>query len=312
MKLLVPHSVDFVARPDDGVEAVSYDAAAPIPEEHRDAEALVVWANSAENMASARTMPNLRWVQAMSAGAEDVINGGFADGVRLAKGSGVHDRTVSEHAVALGLTLLRRMPEAAQAQRDHVWSREIGGVQPMYPEGRVTSFIRANVLIWGFGNIGQHLAGILTALGANVRGVARSAGERAGFPVIAEGDIDEALPETDVLIMILPGVEATRHALNARRLELLPKHAYVVNVGRGSTVDEDALIAALESGSIAGAATDVASQEPLPAESPLWDAPNLVITPHGAGGRPDLGPELIRENLENLRAGRRLRNEVDR
>jgi len=310
MKLLVPSGVEFQARPDEPVEVHRYDPKAPIPGEHADAEVFVAWANSAENLASAVALPNLRWVQALSAGAENIVGAGFADGVVITNGSGVHDRTVSEHAVALSLTLLRRLPAARRAQDEHVWSTEIGGIQPMHPEGAVTSFIRANVLVWGFGNIGQNLAGILKALGANVRGVARSAGERSGFPVIAESEIERALPETDVLIMILPGVEATRNALSAERLALLPRHAYVVNVGRGTTVDEAALIAALESGEIAGAATDVASQEPLPADSPLWDAPNLIITPHAAGGRPDLGPELIRENLDSFLAGRALRNVV--
>lgn len=312
MKLLAPVGVDFARDSGGRVEVHSYDPEAPIPDEHRDAEILVAWANNAANLASAVSMPNLRWVQALSAGAEDIIGAGFADDVSITNGSGVHDRTVSEHATALALSLLRRLPEAGRAQGDHIWSTEIGGIQPMHPEGRVTSFIRARVLIWGFGNIGQNLATILTALGADVRGVARSEGERAGFPVISEAGIEAALPETDVLIMVLPGVEATRHALNAKRLALLPARAYVVNVGRGSTVDEDAMIAALESGAIAGAATDVASQEPLPADAPLWDAPNLIITPHGAGGRPDLGPELIQENLDAFVAGRPLRNLVAR
>ena len=153
---------------------------------------------------------------------------------------------------------------------------------------------------------------MLDALGAEVRGVARSEGERSGFPVIAEQRINEVLPETDVLIMILPGVESTRNALGAERLALLPDHAYVVNVGRGTTIDEAALVDALESGSIAGAGLDVTAVEPLPADSPLWDARNLILTPHAAGGRADLGAQLIHENLAAYLDGTPLKNVIER
>ena len=130
---------------------------------------------------------------------------------------------------------------------------------------------RARVLVWGFGSIGQTVAPVLQQLGAEVRGVARSAGERSGFPVVAEEDLAQELGQTDVLLMVLPSTAATTRALDADRLAALPAHAYVVNVGRGSTVDEPALVAALSEGGIAGAALDVTSTEPLPADSPLWD-----------------------------------------
>ncbi|MGO2668156.1 MAG: NAD(P)-dependent oxidoreductase, partial [Microbacterium gubbeenense] len=117
---------------------------------------------------------------------------------------------------------------------------------------------------------------------------------------------------TDVLIMILPGVAATQNALGAERLAQLPDHAYVVNVGRGTTIDEDALVDALDSGSIAGAAIDVTAVEPLPADSPLWDAKNLILTPHAAGGRADLGANLIHENLAAYLDGTRIKNVVER
>jgi phosphoglycerate dehydrogenase-like enzyme len=145
-----------------------------------------------------------------------------------------------------------------------------------------------------------------------VRGVARSSGERSGFAVVAEEDIRQELGQTDVLVLILPSTPATAGALDADRLAALPAHAYVVNVGRGSTVDEPALVAALSEGRLAGAALDVTSTEPLPADSPLWNAPNLVLTPHAAGGRPVGADELISANLAALLAGRDLRNVVER
>ena len=115
--------------------------------------------------------------------------------------------------------------------------------------------------------------------------MARSAGDRAGFEVIAACDIESALPQTDLLVMVLPSTPQTAGALSAERLALLPRRAVVVNVGRGTTVDQAALEAALRSGTISGAGIDVTDPEPLPAGSTLWDAPNLLLTPHAAGGR---------------------------
>ena len=313
MKLLLPDSVPLDPALPEGVEAVRYDAGAPVPEEHLDAEALVVWGNRPGDLrAAAGRMPRLRWVQTLAAGPDVVLDAGFPDDVVVTSGVGLHDRPVTEHALALVLALLRRLPEAIAAQAEHRWAGELGGLQPLHPDGRVTTLMGARVLVWGFGNIGQHLAPLLQALGAQVRGVGRSAGERAGFPVVAQDGLEAELGRTDVLVMILPATEATTHALDAARLAALPRHAFVVNVGRGSTVDEPALVAALTEGRIAGAALDVTEVEPLPTDSPLWDAPNLLLTPHAAGGRPVGADELVAANLAALLAGRELRNVVAR
>jgi phosphoglycerate dehydrogenase-like enzyme len=169
----------------------------------------------------------------------------------------------------------------------------------------------ARVTIWGYGSIGRTLEPHLTALGATVTGVARTARREGHVPVIAESDLLDHLAQTDVLVMILPSTPATRGALDAEKLAALPGHAWVVNVGRGDAVDEPALIDALHGGRIAGAALDVTSVEPLPADSPLWDTPNLIITPHAAGGRPLGALDLLAENLNALSAGRPLRNVVE-
>jgi phosphoglycerate dehydrogenase-like enzyme len=313
VKLLLPDSVPLDPALPEGVEAVRYDAAAPVPDEHLDAEALVVWGNRPGDLrAVAGRMPRLRWVQTLAAGPDVVLGAGFPDDVVVTSGVGLHDRPVTEHALALVLALLRRLPEAIAAQAEHRWASELGGLQPLHPDGRVTTLLGARVLVWGFGNIGQNLAPLLQALGAQVRGVGRSAGERAGFPVVAQDELEDELRQTDVLLMILPATEATTHALDAARLAALPRHAFVVNVGRGTTVDEPALVAALTEGGIAGAALDVTEVEPLPADSPLWDAPNLLLTPHAAGGRPVGADDLVGANLEALLAGRELRNVVAR
>jgi phosphoglycerate dehydrogenase-like enzyme len=313
MKLLLPDSLPLAPAVPEGVETVRYDVSVPVPDEHLDAEALVVWgSDTADLRAVAGRMPRLRWVQTLAAGPDSVLAAGFPDDVVITSGSGLHDRPVTEHALTLILALVRRLPAAGRAQAEHRWADELGGLQPLHPEGPVTTLLGARVLIWGFGAIGQTLAPLLEQLGARVRGSARSAGERSGFAVVAEEDLQQELAQTDVLVMILPSTPETTGALDADRLAALPAHAYVVNVGRGSTVDEPALVAALSGGRIAGAALDVTSTEPLPADSPLWDAPNLVLTPHAAGGRPVGADELISANLAALLAGRDLRNVVER
>jgi phosphoglycerate dehydrogenase-like enzyme len=313
MKLLLPNSLPLSPALPDGVEAVRYDVSTPVPDEHLDAEAMVVWGSSGDALtAVAGRMPALRWVQALAAGPDAVLAAGFPPEVVITSGTGLHDRPVTEHALALVLSLVRRLPAAARAQAGHRWAGELGGLQPLHPDGTVTTLLGARVLVWGFGSIGQRLAPLLRALGAQVRGVARSAGERSGFPVVPEEDLEDELARADVLVMVLPATEGTRHALDAGRLAVLPAHALVVNVGRGSTVDEEALVDALSEGRIAAAALDVTAVEPLPAESPLWDAPNLVLTPHAAGGRPVGADELISANLAALLAGGELRNVVAR
>lgn len=311
MRVLVPDTIELDLTLPDDVEAVRYDASRPLPDELADAEVLVAWGSSGELFRTyAEQLTNLRLVQALLAGPDPVLAAGFRPEAAICSGVGLHSRTVTEHALALTLHLVRRLPACAAAQREHVWSAELGGVQPLHPHDRVTTLLDAHVTIWGFGAIGQTLAPLLAGLGAQVTGVARGAGERSGFPVVSEDDLGELLGRTDVLIMILPSGEATQHALNAERLAQLPDHAYVVNVGRGSSVDEAALVDALARGAIAGAALDVTETEPLPADSPVWDAPNLVLTPHAAGGRPVGADELIEHNVRALLDGRDLRNLV--
>lgn len=298
MKILLPDTTELDPDLPEGWEAVTIDARAEIPAEHHDAQVLVVWGASRRHLASAaENLHDLRLVQSLAAGVDGILEAGFGEDVQIATGAGLHSLTVSEHALGLLLSILRRLPESKQAQERHEWSQELGGMQPLNPEGRMTSLVGARVLIWGFGQIGQTLAPVLSALGATVRGAARSAGERAGFEVLADDDVLAALPEVDVLINILPGGDATRGLVGREVLDALPDHAVLINVGRGTTVDQGALAEALEAGTLGAAALDVTDPEPLPAEDPLWDAPRLLITPHAAGGRPVGADERIRENL---------------
>jgi phosphoglycerate dehydrogenase-like enzyme len=143
-----------------------------------------------------------------------------------------------------------------------------------------------------------------------VIGVARTPRADGAYTVV--DDVDAVLPQADVLVNILPTAPATDRALDARRLALLPRTAWLVNVGRGSTVDEDALVDALRDGGLAGAALDVTRTEPLPVDSPLWDLPNVILTPHAAGGRPLGAAALIAANARALQRGEPLTNVVER
>lgn len=315
-KLLYPTSLALDIPSLEGFPTITlhpYDVKHPIPDTLTDAEILITWANSAQNLTDAASrLRNLKWIQSLAAGPNDVLNAGFdTKKIKITTGSGLHDFTVAEHTLGLLLNAARKFYEMRDFQLRCEWPQHLGGPLPDRPRGSFTSLRDANVLIWGFGNIAKRLVPSLRALGANVKGVARSRGVREGVEVVSQRDgLEEELRRTDALVMILPGDESTRNALDAERLGLLPNHAWVVNVGRGTSVDEDALVSALNAGEIGGAALDVFVQEPLPKESKLWSAKNCIVSPHAAGGRPQGAEALITANLRSYLAGQTLRNEI--
>jgi phosphoglycerate dehydrogenase-like enzyme len=314
MKVLLPDNADLagLTLPPE-VSSFVYPVGRPIADEHTDAEVLVVWGNPASQLRDfAARMKRLRWVQTLAAGPDAVLAAGFDPDVLVTSGRGLHDRTVAEHTLALLLAAARRVDLMTRAQIGHRWGDELGGNQPLRDPDHFRTLREAHIVVWGFGSIAAATAPLLTAFGARVTGVARTAGERHGYPVVTEAEFPSLLPTADALVMILPSLPATRHAFNAPVAALLPRHAWVVNVGRGATLDESALLAAVRSGQLGGAALDVTETEPLPPSSPLWDEPNIIISPHAAGGRPLGAAELIRSNLAALRSGRPLRNVVDR
>ena len=313
MKLLVPRSFELTLGDPTRDTIVFYDPTAPIADADVDVEVFVAAGNTPTQLAdSAKRLRHLRWVQSLAAGTEGILAAGFDQSVVITSGRSLHDATVSEHALALILSGLRSLPALGRYQQKHEWAFEIGGEQREGPSEPRKSLTGARVTIWGFGSIASTLAPLLRAMGAEVVGVAHTAGDRAGFPVIGLDQVDARLAVTDILFAIIPGSPENRRIIDARRIGLLPKRAWIVNVGRGSTLDEAALIDALRSGRLAGAALDVFEQEPLPADSPLWDAPNLIITPHSAGGRPRGAAQLIARNLDALHRGAGLENVVAR
>ncbi|ABM09424.1 phosphoglycerate dehydrogenase [Paenarthrobacter aurescens] len=313
MKILVPDTIELdlahlVAAGDD---VVVYAVDKPVPSEHRDAEVLVVWRNTSENLSdAAKEMSALRLVQTLAAGPDSVLAAGFADNVAITSGRSLHDGPVAEHALALILATVRRLDQLMESQKASSWNQAYNAAQSVPDTEYLYTLDGAKVTIWGFGSIAGRLAPLLAALGAKVTGVASSKGERYGFPVVAEDEFPDVLRTTDVLVSILPATQDTADALNEEILRSLPASAVFVNVGRGATVDEEALIAALEEGRLRAAALDVTKDEPLPADSKLWSAPNLIITPHVAGNRPKGSAKLVTANISALRDGKPLTNKV--
>lgn len=310
MKLLVPSIVPAPASI-DGVEIVVYDPSAPIPDEHVDATGLVVWgATDALIIDAAARLKKLRWVQLLSAGSDVALSAGFGAGVTITSGRSLHDAPVAEHALALTLAAARQLHTLVRAQIGHRWAGELGGFQPEPSPGAFTTLRGAHVVVWGYGSIGTTLTPHLRALGAHVTGVGTRARTEGDVTVVTPADLPRVFSSTDVVIMILPSTPETNESLNAALLAALPAHAWVINVGRGATIDEPALIDALRAGVIAGAALDVTATEPLAVDSPLWDLPNVIITPHAAGGRPIGAAALIEENARALLREGPLRNVV--
>ncbi|UYN83439.1 MAG: phosphoglycerate dehydrogenase [Microcella sp.] len=311
MKILVPTTVALETAMPNGVEVIRYDPNLTLPDDALDASVLVLWGMPMDRLReAAQRLHSLAFVQLVSAGYEYMARAGFDESVVVCNGRGLHDRPVAEHALALMLAGARSLHRAHDAQGARQWDSGLGGIQPIDAPARFTTLQGARVTIWGFGSIGRTLASMLTNLGAEVTGVARTARVDNGIRVVAADSVAAELPSTDVLVLILPSTVETQKVVDAEVLSRLPSHAWVVNVGRGDAIDHAALVDALEAGRLGGAALDVTDPEPLPADAALWSAPNLILTPHAAGGRPEGVGRLLAENLERLTAGSPLRNVV--
>lgn len=228
----------------------------------------------------------------------------------LTNSAGAYGVTISEHLIMTTLMLMRRMPEYGEVVARRGWSNQLA----------VRSIRGAAFTLLGTGDIGATFAQKVKLLGAaSVTGVNRSGKRPAAdfdrvFPI---SRLEEVLPDTHVLVMSLPGTPETAGILSRERIALLPEDVLVLNVGRGAAIDQPALVEALNAGRIAGAALDVMTPEPLPAEDPLWTAKNLVLTPHVAGNMSlgytcDRTVDMFCENLARYAAGEPLEHLVDR
>lgn len=247
--------------------------------------------------------PKLRFIQSIGAGTDQFDRTALAArGVRLASAAGVNARAVSEHALALILALARRLPEARDNQHKHVWRGMIGNIA-----AREDELGGKTLLVVGLGRIGGRLAQLGRAFDMKVIGVRRdpAGGLNGADEVHALSALPDLLPQADFVALTCPLTAETTGLIDAAAFARMQSGAYLINCARGRVVVEDALIAALRSGQIAGAGIDVTHDEPLAADSPLWDLPNALITPHTGGETRRYEDNVLDILLENLaRMGR--------
>jgi phosphoglycerate dehydrogenase-like enzyme len=259
-----------------------------------------------------RLAPGLTWVQGTAAGAGEQLAAAdlpaaVLQRVQVTSAAGVHAVPLAEFAIFGLLALAKDVDLLQEANAAREW-------RARWPMRLLAG---SRVVIVGLGGIGRQTAQLAAAFGATVIGVRRTAvGEvpPGVTRVVALDELAGILPEADAVIVTLPGTAQTRGLFDSALLKLLPPHAALVNVGRGSVVDTGALVAALDAGSLRGAVLDVVDTEPLPAESPLWNRPNVILSPHTAAmtiDEDDRLTALFADNLGRLLNGRPLRNLVD-
>lgn len=262
------------------------------------------------NLAADRlgTAARLRLIQLSSAGYDNYIAAGtLPAGAVLCCATGAYGQAVSEHLFASVLAVMKKLPGYRDLQRSRRWG-DLGEVRS--PAG-------ANVLVLGAGDIGTYIATLFTAVGSHVTGVRRNAvAEAAPFERMATMDeLAELLPEADVVASVLPSTPQTRGLADAGFFARMKEGAIFANAGRGDLVNQSALLSALQSGHLAGAALDVCTPEPLPGDDALWTAPNLLLTPHISGFYHlpvtlDNIVSIAAGNIRALLSGDELRNRV--
>ncbi len=240
----------------------------------------------------AARMPSLEWVQCLISGHEHIRKALAGRDVLVTTAAGIHGPQMSEMALLHMLALARGVPAMLRNQTARTWER--------VPQRTLAS---RTVGIVGMGAVGMHLAGVCRAFGMRVYGFSRTIRSVPGVDrMFRRDELIQIVPELDFLVLVVPAAPDGRPLVDAGLLAAMKATAYLVNLGRGAVVDEDALITALRSGTIAGAGLDVFAVEPLPADSALWQLENVIVTPH-AGGHHDLYAEQTLSVLEpNLRA----------
>lgn len=259
--------------------------------------------------AAVQGAPNLKWMHVFNAGVDaPVFHRLLERGVRLSTSAGSTARPIAQSAIGGMLMLARPFLTWLEAQRRHAWEPIQGGTVPPDLAGQRMTVI-------GLGAIGSEIARIAGAIGLEVTGVRRSP-RRDGDPVetiLPPASLPATVQETDWLVVACPLTEETRGLVSRDLLGRLKPGAKVINIGRGEVIDEPALIDALRSGQVGGAYLDVVAQEPLPPESPLWDLPNVIISPHNsaaAQGNEGRATEYFLDNLRRMAKGEQLVNEV--
>ncbi|WP_207644101.1 D-2-hydroxyacid dehydrogenase [Clostridium sp. C105KSO13] len=252
---------------------------------------------------------HLELVQLSSAGAVEYTHPGvMPSGARLANATGAYGPAISEHMLGMTLMLMKKLNHYQDNMKTHDWK----------DEGPVKTIVDSVTLVVGMGDIGGQFARKMNALGSHVLGIRRN---KVSKPDFLEGmyqmdALDDLLGRADIVACSLPGTKETDHLFRKERLSKMKRGAILLNVGRGSLIPTEDLCEALKSGRLGGAAVDVTETEPLPADSPLWDAPNLLVTPHVSGNYHAVQilesiVEIAAYNLRQIFSGGHIKNEVD-
>lgn len=251
---------------------------------------------------------NLQWIQLQSAGATDYVNGVLPESAVLTNASGAYGLAISEYMLAVLLETYKKLHLYRDNQAEGNWRKR----------GSVKAIANSTALIIGAGDIGGEFGRKLKALGAYTIGVRRSKGEKPDYfdEMHLMEEIDELLPQADIVSLSLPDTKLTQKIINERTLKLMKEDVVLINVGRGTAIDTEALCDALEAGKLMGAALDVTDPEPLPKDHRLWKLENAIITPHCSGGNSlrDIIDNIMEISLKNLEAfmkGEKLENIVD-
>ncbi len=289
------------------VHLPNYDRlAAELP----DTDIFVGYSLRAEQLKVAK---KLKWIHSTAAGVAQLMYPELRDsGITVTNPSGIFSVPMAEHTIGLLLALARNFPDSVRGQDRRKWAQQEIWDKPQH----LTELNGKVLLIVGYGSIGREVAKRAKVFEMRVRGVTRSGtGEHAhAEKIFAAAQLHDTLPDADYVLICAPETANTKHLIGAAEIARMKHGARLINMGRGSLLDEAALVAALESGALGGAALDVAQTEPLPAESPLWKAPNLFITPHTSGVSDrlwDRQSAILIDLLERWFEGKDLFNRVD-
>jgi D-2-hydroxyacid dehydrogenase (NADP+) len=300
-------SVQAIKQAAPGAEIWTQDALKRQPELWRNAEVLFTHLASPEKLAEAKA---LRWIQTLGAGVEWLLKPELVarPDLIITNSSGVHAEQIGEHVFALILALTRRLPRVFALQRERRWD-----AAPF--RENMPTLAGATLGVLGVGAIGEHTAKLGAAFGMRVLGMRRSAAPAPHVErMYAPAELHELLRQSQYIVNALPLTSETRGLIGPAEFAVMRRDAVIINIGRGGTLQTDALVSALRDSSIAGAGLDVTDPEPLPAQHALWEFENVIITPHYSGGRPDYlarVTEIFVDNLRRYAADQTLTNVVD-
>lgn len=275
----------------------------------KDADGLVIQdpAWSADVAKLAKAASKLHWVQLLTSGYNNLVQHGAPDGVAITNARGAFSPAVAVHAVSLYLSLLRNIPLMTAQKEKNNWDRAFAS--------KLITPAETKVMIAGYGSIGEEIAHLLKNFSPWIVGVNRTGNQHyLADEMIESAALRDTLPDMDAVFLSLPLNDKTHHIINEQALASMKSNAVLINVGRGGLIDSAALAQALHDGQIAGAAIDVTEPEPLPSNHPLWDAPNLIISPHVSGAAGELGArrqaEVATHNIQRFVKGEPLENIV--